>query len=222
MKITWNGREATGRFSFTATPEGYDGIPTVGNIYIDRDMPVVNNDVFGIAATLMFGSFCEGGLTLPREVSPEAATRIEEFLRPANVRVMNVQYDPFANSKGEGFLYVDLQSTSFLPIANKVGEHRVSRVTVLSSTEYSGSLTSMESVAVATNAEIVGKLTSSPDFYPALGVALLFAESLRARIVVLDDELLADQKVKSKLRNLLSGCKMVLASVSEARKLRCI
>lgn len=220
MKITWNGREATGRFSLSASSEMYDGVPAINKVYIDRDMPVINNDVFGVAATLMFGYLCEGSLTLPKEVSPEAASSIEEFLSPARVRVNNIQYQPFANSKGEGFLYLDINSNSTLPIPNEVGQHRVSRVTVLDSSRYSGAITSMDGISLASNAGIVGKFSSSADFYPSLGVALLFAESLRARTIVLDDELLEDQDLREKLGALLVGCKMVLVTLSEAKSLR--
>lgn len=220
MKITWNGREVTGRFSLTAIPESYDGVPAIDKIYFDRDMPIINNDVLGVAATLMFGSLCEGGLTLPRDVSPEAANAIEDFLKPAKVRVTNVQYDPFAISNGAGFLYLDLDEKSKLPIPNIVGQHRVTLVTILDSAKYSGAITSLEGVALATNASIVGRMSSSADFYPALGVALLFAESLRARTIIIEDEYLQDETLRRELSSLLSGCKLVLRTVSEVSGIR--
>lgn len=222
MKITWNGRDVTGRFSLTATPESYDGVPAIDRVYIDRDMLILNNDVLGIASVLMFGSYCEGGLTLPKEVSPEAAASIEEFLSPANVRVANVQYEPFGISAGAGSVYMNFVHDIELPVANMLGKHRVSRCTILDAAQYSGAITSMEGVTLASNALLVGKLSSSIDFLPALGVTLLFAESLRARTIILDDDLLEFDGLRARLSSLLVGCKMTIVSTSELNSLNMI
>lgn len=220
MIISWKGRDATGRYSISAEPENYDAVPAINTLYLDRDMPVINNDSFGIASILMFGAHCAGSVTLPREVSPEAAMAIEKFLFPNSVRISNIQYEPFAIPQGDGFVYLDTKNLREAPLPNLVGEHRFSRVSVLNSTQYTGSLASMDGLEVASNAALLGKISGQPEFFAPLGVAILFAESFRARSVVLDDELLEDINVRRELSALLSGCKMVLQTVSEVRAFR--
>ena len=216
MKIMWNGRDVTGRFRMEATPEAYDGVPPIDVLLMDRDMPQVNNDLLGISSVLAFGEYCEGRLELPRTVSPEAASAIEEFLEPARVRVSDVEYEPFANSLGEGYLYLDLEGILQIPAPNILGTERVAAVSVLNSAAFSGALASMDGVALGSNAAVLGKLCQSESsFLPSLAVAVLFAESLRARTIVVEDPLISDSGFRTKLSNLLGGCKLMLINKTE-------
>lgn len=221
MKISWNGRDATGRFALEATPDSYDAVPPLRSLLLDRDMPQVGNDLLGVASALAFGEYCEGRLELPRSVSPEAASAIEEFLSPANVRIGNIDFEPFANSLGEGYLYLDISGILRLAEPNVLGAERISTVSVLDSGSFAGALSSMDGVALGSNANALGYLSPREHkFFPSLAVAVLFSESLRARTIVVDDSLILNETIQIKLSRLLSGCKLILITTSKLSEIR--
>lgn len=211
MRILWDGRDETGRCGLQATAGIYDGIVPVPRLLMDRDVVTVNNDVIGVAATLAFGAYCEGPLELPKPVSPEAASAIENYLKPSAVRVVNVNYEPFASPAGTANMYVDHQGTFESPVQNRWGVTRTTTLSILDSTSFVGSLMSLNGVAVSANARLIADLSPGAFSYaPYLSIALLHAETLQAGNIVVSPDLFCDDVAVESAKKLLQGCKVRL------------
>lgn len=220
MRVSWFGRDNTGRCGLEAVPGIYDGVPVVSRLFLDREISKVNDDVLGVASVLAFASYLEGPLELPKPVSPEAANAIEEFLSPAAVRVSNVNYDPFSAPSGEANIYLDYRAEFSNPIENRWGVTRTSCLSVLDATKFNGGLFSIDGVAVASNARVISDLgPRSLSFAPFLSVGLMFAETLQASTIYVNESMFVSSEMLESASRLLEGCNIRLIGVEPEENL---
>ncbi len=78
----------------------YDGVPPVSSFFIEHQVRHVHPDRLAIAAVLLLKPYICGPLTLPKPCSPEIAKGLEAFLAPLDVKIMSVEYAPFAKPAG--------------------------------------------------------------------------------------------------------------------------
>ncbi|GAA3541877.1 hypothetical protein AFL01nite_25510 [Aeromicrobium flavum] len=217
MRIHWNGRGATGRFSIAAEPEAYDATPAVSDFFVDRDMLLLSDDVLSLAAFLAFAPYCSGSLTLPRSVSPELAQAITEFQAPAWVRVANVDMEPRRAPQGSGMALVVDDSLTFEPLPNTWGRARNLAVGVLDSASWAGDLVGTDRLLVASNAHLISQIgPASHAYLPLVATAMLFMESYNCSTLVLPDDAV-DAAMWDRLAGLVKAAKFALLRESEAR-----
>lgn len=211
MKIEWTGRLADGRFGISATPQEYDGIPTIDTLTFDREPLSVHDDVVSVASILAFGEYCSGSLSLPRRTSPEVVKAIEEYLDPVWVSISPVEFESRANPQGEGVLLLDNDMRNFGSFASEWGEPRNSTLCVVPASEFGGAIASPDGMILASNASTLGAFTN-PGFSlcPELAVALLFAESFRAGTISLGPNYDLEDDQFYRLYKLLFSCKITL------------
>lgn len=216
MKISWNTRDGVGRFGFHAEPEFYDADPPFRNLYVDRDMLLVSNDVLALAGFLAFGNYCSGSVSLPRKVSPELARSMQEFVDPLWLQVSPIEFEPMKAPDGEGFAFVSDSFRSDAVLPNNWGNPRNVTISVLDSSEWSGHLVATDRLIVASNARMFRNFsTEAYSFGSYLAVALLYMESYRCTTLVVPDEAVRDEHVWSRYSLLLNACKLGLLRESE-------
>lgn len=217
MILEWQGRNALGQYSIVAEAGEYDAIPPIDRLIIDRDMMVVNNDSLSLAATLAFGQYCSGTITMPRKVSAEFASAVQSALAPTWVQVSPVDLEPFAAPLGSGFLFVSDGLTLFDTVPNRWGTPRNSRLTVLDSTRWAGSILSTDSIAVSSNAHTLSQFAGAGlGFLPFMAVGVLFMESLRCGTMVVPDDAIADDGTFVKVSRMVGAANFGLLRESEA------
>ena len=218
MLINWRGRDGLGRVGFNAVPGQYDAVPPIESLLVDRDLSLITDDVLSLSGFLAFLPYCSGSTTLPRKVSPELAQAMEASMSPAWSQISPVEFEPRAAPVGDGFLFVDSEFTAPAPLPNIWGMPRNMSVSVLDAAEWAGSILSMDSLAVASNAAILSKCApSSLAFTPYLAVALLYMESYRCGTLVVPDDVLSDDDAWQRVKQLVSACKFSLLRLSEAK-----
>lgn len=220
MEIVWNGRDRSGRFSFSASPGDYDGTPPADRLFLDRDMLVVNNDVLALSGFLAFAPFCSGTITLPRSVSPEVVTAIEAYADPTWVHVTTVDVEPRDAPKGDGYAYLSTTLDTRNRLPNEWGMPRNSTISIIDASVWSGYLVSSEMLIVGSNAATLSSFfPSGSGVLPYVGAAILYMESLRCSTLVIPDDYDVDDVTWNRLSRLLGACKYALLRESEARAL---
>ncbi|MCT2260359.1 hypothetical protein M3F59_01720 [Brachybacterium muris] len=219
MDIQWHGRNGTGRFSFSATPGDYDGVPAVDRLYVDRDMLIVSSDVLSLSGFLAFAPYCAGRLTLPKEVSPELVTAMQEFASPSWLHVDSVDVEPKAAPQGEGKVLLADSLTFENVLPNSWGSARNTTLSVADSSQWAGYLLSSELLIVGSNARTVALMLPRALYVlPFISVALLFMESIRCSTLVVADSFEVDDEVWHKLVRLVKACNYSLLRESELRE----
>lgn len=220
MKIVWNGRDQSGRFSFSASPGEYDATPPVDQLFLDRDMLVVNNDVLGLSGFLAFAPFCSGTVSLPRSVSPEMVRAIESYAEPSWIHVTSVDLEPREAPKGEGYAYLRTSLDICNRLPNEWGMPRNSTISIADASEWSGYLVSSEMLIVGSNAKTLSAFfPPGSEVLPYVAAAILYMESLRCSTLVIPDAVEIDEFTWARLSRLLSACKYALLRENDARVL---
>lgn len=220
MKITWFGRNGTGRFGFLAEPGAYDAIPPVNELLVDRDMALISDDVLALSGFLTFAPYCSGVVSLPRKISPELAAAMQRFAQPDWLQVSPVEFEPRRAPQGHGFAFVSSSADLGFKLPNSWGRPRNVAISVLDSSEWAGSLVAMDRILIASNASVFARF--GPDalsLLPFVSVALLYLESYRCTTVVVPDDAIADEAVWERLVDLVTACKLALVRESEAHEI---
>lgn len=204
-----------GRYGLMATPEDYDGVPSIDMLTFDRDPLVVHDDIVSVASILAFGEFCGGPIQLPRKTSPEVVRAIEHYLEPIWISASPVEFESRANPKGEGTLLLDSNLSVFGNFESEWGKPRNSTLCVVPSSEFSGSVSSSNGMILASNAPIMGALSPRESSIGAeLAVGLLFAESFQAGTIRLGNTYNVADSIFLRLQKLLYSCKINLLNAS--------
>lgn len=176
MKITWKGTQ-TGQVGFHAELQEYDAVPPVGSLLIDHAPSSMNLEREAMAGYLAFGHWTSGDLQLPHRLGPNTAAAIERDMQHVSVRPSPIEYYPKPLETGHRRVRV-----AFTP-ANISGE--LPTLTVLPASEWTGSMRSLQSVVVASNAFALDSAASNgiEAIRARLAVAVLFAGDLSADIL---------------------------------------
>ncbi|WP_146004658.1 hypothetical protein [Brevibacterium paucivorans] len=198
-----------------AIPGQYDGQPPIERLLVDHRLDSINNDVLALACTLTFGQYMQGNVSFPKPVSPECAQSIEAFMLPSKVNITTIEEEPFSAPEGNGILFISTSPDARFVTPNYWGIPRSSSIQILDSTEYSGSMISVDTLALASNAAVFCKLGTSPYIeLPLLAVALLYTERLGCGTLAYD--LSGSEENKRRLQQLFLGCKLQFCSNDEA------
>ncbi|MCW1805159.1 hypothetical protein [Brachybacterium squillarum] len=217
MKIEWTGRDGVGRFALSASPEGYDAVPPLDRLIVDRDMLIVNDEILALSGFLAFAPYIGSGVTLPKRVSPEVAAAMQQFASGSYLQITPVDFEPFAAPTGRGMLFVDNGMCNENALRNVWGLARNSTISVLDASKWGGYLISTDHLRVASNARVLADLGEVRDrMLPFLAVALLFVDSMKASTLVVPDDSFESDEEFRRAAQLLDAAKLSLLRESEA------
>lgn len=178
MKIFWRS-ELNGRAGIAAEPEGYDGVPWIRELWMDRAPVALHPDRVAVAAALVFGRDAVGDLEFELPVSIGVAESIKAFCRAPSLNVTPVDYEqrPFADGSGRMEVVTNSFSGSGQP---HFLDDRTLTLSVMRSDQYAGSLISSNGLLVSSNAYLHDAQTHRREgtAYGSLAVGVLFAEDL--------------------------------------------
>lgn len=217
MKLEWNGRTVSGRYSLTAIPTDYDGAPEIDTLYLDWSPLTLHDDLLAVASILSFSTYFSGQIVLPRRVSPEVAQGIQEFLAPTWTSISPIEFEPRANPIAEGNLLVTTEFTDWGRVPSQLGKPRTSSLIVRKASEFAGVISSSHGAIVSSNAEEMGCVNRGCGAFPLIAVALIYAETYHASNLILAPsvhELMTEVQM-SAVRKLLQTCKVGLSMISD-------
>lgn len=209
MRFSFYERDSLGIAGITATPEHYDSVPPVSTVLFDFDLRKMNRDRFAVAAVLFFSEYLSGPIHFPDDVSPEIAIAIEEYLSVRNVRVMTVNYEPYAAASGLNRIDVSSVLRGSDPV-NSPGAVRTIYLDSLRSDKWFGSISNIDHIVTSTNAHVIASESSVRNFELLCATGLSFcdlfvADSLRVRSNSTSADL-----VFSSVGKLLAACNVEL------------
>lgn len=212
MKIKWVANDGYGRFGFKAEPGEYDGVPPLDSLLFDGTPATISNDRMSAAAALAFGEFTSGELELPKDITPEVAGAVQDFLLPRRVFPGPVHFAARALPDGETRLLLNpgLEEPE-LDTHNEWGAAREVLLDLRPAGTWAGQLASVERISLATNAPLFGAQYAEDDVrrvHASIAVALIFAESLKARTLVLHRKYAAHGDQLDRLVQFLAPCGM--------------
>ncbi|WP_169251280.1 hypothetical protein [Brevibacterium sp. 'Marine'] len=199
MKLTWQGTNYA-QVGFHSELHEYDAAPPVSSLLMDRAPVSINPEREAIAGYLAFGRWVSGDLQLPHRLGPNTAAAIENDLDHVQVRPGPIEYYP--KPLEIGLREVELNfDTKFPTVADCA-------LTILPASEWSGSLRSLRSMAIASNAFVLDAAASSSSvsIRARLAVAVLFAGDLSADSFVISADI--EEREKQKLGNLLLSVRL--------------
>ena len=218
MKIEWTGRDGVGRFALGASPEGYDAVPPLERLIVDRDMLIVNDEILALSGFLAFAPYIGSGVTLPKRVSPEVAAAMQQFASGAYLQIAPVDFEPFAAPTGRGMLFVDEANHARNVLPNIWGVPRNATISVLDASTWGGYLVSTDHLQIASNARVMAELGERRHrMLPFLAVALLFVDSMKVSTLVVPDDSFDNEEDFQRVARLLDAGKLALLRESEAR-----
>lgn len=182
MKITWKSTNY-GQIGFHTELQEYDAVPPAESLLLDHAPASMNPEREAIAAYLAFGHWTSGDLQLPHRLGPNTAAAIEHDIRHVAVRPSPVEYYPKPLELGMRDVRVGFDASYV--------RNDVPSIAVLPASEWSGSLRSLASLAVVSNAfvfDTVASTDTSQGIRSRLAVAVLFAGDLSADTFVVDGE----------------------------------
>jgi len=214
VKINWVNNDGYGRYGLRAVPGEYDAVPMIDSLLFDGTPAFVSNDRLSTAAVLAFREHVSGQLELPRDVTPEVASEIQNFLLPRAVFPTPISFPARAMPDGEGRLVLNLGAeVSPVEAHNEWGRPREVLFDLRPSSEWAGLIASVDRVSIATNAKLFGMEYAENDIrsiYSSIAVALIFAESFKARTIVVPRKYDSNIDAVDALSQLLSRSAMGL------------
>lgn len=153
----------------------YDGVPPVSSFFIEHQVRHVHPDRLAIAAALLLKPYICGPLTLPKPCSPEIAKGLEAFLAPLDVKIMSVEYAPFAKPAGaRTALLAPPASDSTYDLATPTADHDL--IFGLASTQEYQSVISVDEIRACCNLRALAPDDETSMKQGLLGVCILCAE----------------------------------------------
>lgn len=210
MKIEWQGNSEAGGSAIIATPERYDAVPYINELKIDGRPRVVSADRLAVAATLAFGPDSSGSMEFPFPVGAATAQAIQAFLAPTWMTVGPIDFVPKALPIGVTRMHLTMDSSAERFVANKFDEQRTVHFDLRRSDRYAGQLMSLDHHIVVSNAWIFDEADSKRSLTAALGVGVLFAESLQADVVDFPQLSRALPETAELASKLLQSCRLAL------------
>lgn len=194
--------ELNGRFGIVAEAQGYDGALWLRELWLDRRPVAMHQDRIAVAATLAFGRKAANELTLESAISPGTAQAIKNFNSNLSLNVSPVDYNQKRFPEGSNALRV-VGDDSSAALANSVEARREMSIRVLRSDRFAGSLMSMESLSISSNAFIfdVNAAEQGEKGFARLAVGVLFAEDLGADTIFYEGTAIPET-----VRDLLISC----------------
>lgn len=189
MKITWKGTNY-GQIGFHVELDEYDATPPVKALLMDQSPIIRNAEREAIAAYLAFGRWVSGDLHLPHKCGPNTAAAIEQDLVHVQVRPGPIEYYPKP-------LEIGIRDVSV-----RIGGHPsvsdLPSIQILRSSEWSGSVRGLQSIAVASNAFALDSfdMRGVLAIRAQLAVAVLFAADLSADTLVLPSSIPLAEKTR--------------------------
>lgn len=212
MKISWIANDGYGRFGLNAQPGEYDGVPLIDSLLFDGTPRIISNDRMCAAAALAFGEFISGELELPRDITPEMAGAIQDFLFPRKVFPGPISFSARGLPDGETQLLLNPGlGHAKLQANNEWGAAREVSLDIRSSATWAGQIASVDTISLASNSIFFGASYADDDvrrIHASIAVALIFAESLKARTIVLPKKYAANGDHVDILIQFLAPCGM--------------
>ena len=143
MKITWKGT-LSGQVGFHAELQEYDAVPPVESLLLDHAPVTMNPEREAVAAYLAFGHWSSGDLQLPHRLGPNTAAAIERDMRHVAVRPSPIEYYPKPLELGIRDVHVGFDASYV--------RDDVAAIAVLPGSGWTGSVRTLHSIAVASNA----------------------------------------------------------------------
>lgn len=176
MKFIWETPPDSA--TLRAVPEDYDGFPSPAALLMDIAPRLVSGARLAAASVLAFRRYISGQLTLPRQVHPEMASAIENFLAPTTVFIsdLNMKPQPIPSGTATFSLTSGFDATRTGPEA--LGGGRVIALEIESVSDTFASSYSRDRFTVPSNAAMLAKAERSEGagMLPLLAVAVLLAE----------------------------------------------
>ncbi|WP_155990673.1 hypothetical protein [Paraoerskovia marina] len=179
MKIDID-RTQDGRMTISSTPNQYDGYPSPSRFHLECSIKNLSPDRAAVASALLFGRWVGSSLEFDDPISPLVAASIANYLPLSTITSSPIDLEPRAIPGGSRRLalgFRESRSVVHYPPDYAAG---VSTLLSESSAEISGSILSMHSSIVGSNA-----IAFAPDLdaislglHPHLAVAVLLSEDL--------------------------------------------
>lgn len=189
MKFEWGPEDQTGRCALTATAGDYDGVPSIGALYLGTTVGQLEPQVELVAAALAFKPYIGGMIQTERAVSPFAAEAVENFFKPRSVRCPNVSYEDKEIPAVTGEFHVTTEGIGHSSPFNSLGTGRKITLGLVHNHAWQGAAGSIDHLVVPANATLLSRYpkTDSRYFYPVLAAALLLSTDFRIRVIRLLD-----------------------------------
>jgi hypothetical protein len=209
VKISWVSGDHSGRWGVRAVPEAYDAVPHLDTLLMDGSPLQLNHDRLAVAAALTFGRYVSGSLELAKACSPATAAAIARYLAPAHATVTPVTLEPRALPIGAGVCIAADEDDEFVAPKNARGARRVFVLRGLRSDRFAGSLATMESLDIATNAWLHARPGDGALQLRAssVAVAVLYAETLQVDEIAVPPLACQESDVK-RVRDLLGSARL--------------
>lgn len=212
MKISWIANDGYGRFGLNAQPGEYDGVPLIDSLLFDGTPLIMSNDRMSAAAALAFGEFISGELELPKDITPEMAGAIQDFVLPRKVFPGPISFSARGLPDGDTRLLLNpgLEHAKLQP-NNEWGAPREVLLDLRSSATWAGQIASVDTISLASNSVLFGASYADNDvrrIHASIAVALIFAESLKAQTIVLHKKYAAYEDHVDSLIQFLAPCGM--------------
>ena len=174
MRIT-RKRNKHRQTAYTAELSEYDAEPPT-RTWILADLPEkINPELEAVALYLLFGKWCGGEFTVPQKMGPNTASAISR----------HAGFDMFPNPI-EYYPKPLLKGARSITVTRNLDKIAAQTLVVLDSANWSGSLKSTSSLAIATNANLFE--TGKSSACSMLATALLLAEELDMADAIVDDD----------------------------------
>lgn len=168
------------RTTIAAEPGEYDGFSMVKEVRVSGMPLSVSPDRAAIASVLCFSNSISGSFAMDRGCSPQVGNAIRRWFDPADMHVMNIDFEPVARIEGNVVVKVIAEGANDrLPDEDETsGDESVLHIakegTGCSATAQRLDLASNAWLLTASNGTLLERMV------PAVGVAVLFAEDLLA------------------------------------------
>lgn len=192
-----------GRFGVTAEPEDYDGTPSIGTLWFDRQPRVLHHDRFLLGSYLAFGHCSAGRIDTGRLHSPALVEAIRHDAAPVWLQVPQVELYAKAIPRGSKMFHVDVEGLTVPGVPKADGA-----VLAFNRSDNSvGASVSGSKISVPTNAHFfAAALGARERIRVALACGVLYAEELNIDAIELNVHVGEEvvRREEGKLRDLLS------------------
>jgi hypothetical protein len=194
------------RASITAVPGEYDATPTLNEVCVSAMPLVVSPDRAAVAAVLCFANFIAGSFAMARGCSPQVSNAIRRWFAPADMHVLNVDFEPTAHKDGDAAVHVVAEGINTRGDEARLtgGNDVVFRIV----NEGTGSVATRHEIGLASNAWLLADPSGSTveRILPGVGIAVMFAEDLFANAISIPGaDLEVEAALWTKLQSLLDS-----------------
>jgi hypothetical protein len=201
------------RTTIAAEPGEYDGYPMVREARVSGMPLSVSPDRAAIGAVLCFSASISGSFAMDRGCSPQVSNAIRRWFDPADLHVMNIDFEPAARIEGDVVIRILAEGAN--DTASRA-EGAPGEPVIHVAREGTGCLATADHLAVVSNAWLLAAPTGTllERMIPAVGIAVLFAEDLLAGTIAIPG-VSADrsQPLWSKLETLLDATGLSLRAI---------